>query len=236
MLDARRAGPASGVGPASAWARRPHGPGFGMGPASAESAPSPSRHAERPQPGRRSVSSPGRGRPPTSALGAGNGVSCSQRQRPAALATPFEVAAQGLGLIRARHRPDQQRLPPVLDARQAAELTEQVLVLQTQLAPRGGRALGTAVLAEFDEPASGRREAEFHAVTFERDGREAATGVGVGRIIGQVRRVHAEDGGALAAVLDRRESGEIADVVLHRLVVEIEPADPLGGRRSPARP
>ena len=45
----------------------------------------------------------------------------------------------------------------ILDACQAAQLTEQVLMLKTQLAPRGGRPLGTAVLAEVDEPAAGRR-------------------------------------------------------------------------------
>lgn len=109
MLDGRAG---LRMGPASAWARLVHGPGVRM----AES-PQPLAPRETPSAWRLiRQQTRGVGRQPARS-GAGNGVSRSQRQRPAALATPFEIAAQGLGLIRARHRPDQQRLPPVLDAR-----------------------------------------------------------------------------------------------------------------------
>ena len=142
-------------------------------------------------------------------------VSRSQRQRPAALTSPLEVAAQGLSLIGARHGADQQGLRSFLDARQAAELAEQVLVLHTQLAPRERRPLSAAVLAKVDEPAPGRRQPELQAVTLERDGREPAIGVAVRGAIGELGRVHAEHGGALAPVLEAGKCGKVADVVLH---------------------
>src|SRR5690606_28164073 len=145
------------------------------------------------------------GRGATRSPGPAAAARSSQGQRPAALAAPLEVAAQGLRLIGAGHGPDQQRLRALLDAGQAAELAEQVLVLEAQLTPRGGRPLGAAVLAQVDEPAPGRRHAELQPIALERDRGQTAIGFAVRRVVGQLRCVHAERRRPLALVLDRGE-------------------------------